>query len=155
MKYAINQNSNHYPTGRHKKYVPNLKGFHALCEANYTRVLKLLPDIDEDSQSYEFGTEQEIQYRIRIVDASRYTTTLDVSQMSDSLPDWLKPSMHVRLYHDARMAEVLSSQNVTAIKPSYDYPNQKMHQKNEKEMINCFLAEWLLFCLNHQADITV
>jgi uncharacterized protein YqiB (DUF1249 family) len=155
MNNAINKNSGQYPTGNRKKYVPNLKGFHALCEANYMCMLKLLPDMDVESQSYEFGTDQEMQYKIRIVEASRYTTTLDVSQKSDSLPAWLKPSMQVRLYHDARMAEVLSSQNVSAIKPSYDYPNQKMHQKNEKEMTNSFLAEWLLFCLKHKADLAV
>jgi uncharacterized protein YqiB (DUF1249 family) len=53
------------------------------------------------------------------------------------------------------MAEVISSQNVSAIKPSYGYPNQKMHQKNEKEMVNSFLAEWLVFCLTHKADMAV
>lgn len=136
-----------------KKYVPNLKGLHTLCEVNYVRMMKLLPDCDEIDQSFRFGSGQGMRYMIRIAEASRYTTTLEVAQINESLPAWLKPSMQVRLYHDARMAEVLSSQNVSAIKPSYSYPNQKMHQKNEKEMINCFLAEWLVFCIKHKADI--
>lgn len=139
----------------HKKYVPNLKGFHTLCEGNYVRMLKLLPDCDVSDQSYQFGSGQDLRYVIRIADASRYTTTLEVNQLNDSLPKWLKPSMQVRMYHDARMAEVLSSQNVSAIEPSYHYPNQKMHQKNEKEMVNQFLAEWLVFCIKHKADIAV
>lgn len=138
-----------------KKYVPNLKGLHALCEANYMRMLKLLPEVDSESQSYDFGTGAEMHYQIKILETSRYTTTLGVSQISESLPQWLKPTMQVRLYHDARMAEVLSSQNVSALKPSYGYPNQKMHQKNEKEMVNSFLAEWLVFCLKYKANIAV
>lgn len=150
----VNNNAHKSSPRNRKKYVPNLKGLHTLCEVNYVRMLRLLPDMDADSQSYQFGTDHKLQYKISIIEASRYTTTLDVSQLSDALPLWLKPTMNVRLYHDARMAEVLSSQNVSAIKPSYGYPNQKMHQKNEKEMVNSFLAEWLVFCLKHKSDVT-
>ena len=56
----------------------------------------------------------------------------------------MKPSMTVRLYH-VRMAEVLSSQNISAIKPSYDYPNQKMPQRNEKRNDQQFLADGCCF----------
>jgi uncharacterized protein YqiB (DUF1249 family) len=28
-----------------------------------------------------------------------------------------------------------------------------MYQKNEKEMVNRFLAEWLQFCLKHSAKL--
>lgn len=154
MANVTNNNAHSSNSHNRKKYVPNLKGLHTLCEVNYVRMLRLLPDLDVESQSYQFGTEQKLQYQICIVDASRYTTTLDVLQLSDTLPQWLKPAMNVRLYHDARMAEVLSSQNVSAIKPSYGYPNQKMHQKNEKEMVNSFLAEWLVFCLSNKTDVT-
>ena len=45
------------------------------------------------------------------------------------------------------MAEVISAQNIGSLEPSYRYPNTKMYQKNEKEMVNLFLAEWLHFCL--------
>ncbi len=138
-----------------RKYVPNLKGLHSLCEGNYARILKLLPDCDTESLTYEFGEGADLHYRLSILEASRYTTTIEIRQLGDSLPKWMKPVMKVRIYHDARMAEVLSSQNVTAIQPSYRYPNKKMHQKNEKEMVNLFLAEWLLFCLKQQADSTV
>lgn len=138
-----------------KKYFPNLKGLHALCEVNYARLLKLLPDCDTESLSYEFGDGDNLNYQISIVEASRYTTTLDVRQLGESLPGWMKPTMKVRLYHDARMAEVLSSQNVSSIQPSYPYPNKNMHQKNEKEMTNLFLAEWLVFCLKQQTNASV
>ena len=141
-------------TSVHKKYVPNLKGFHALCDGNYLRMLKLLPDCDTENLCYEFGAANHLRYKIQIVEASRYTTTLDVAQLDGTLPQWLKPCMKVRLYHDARMAEVLSCQNISAIAPSYDYPNQKMHQRNEKELVNHFLAEWLVFCLEQKVSST-
>ncbi|MFT4748002.1 MAG: hypothetical protein ACI8XG_002086, partial [Congregibacter sp.] len=33
------------------------------------------------------------------------------------------------------------------------YPNTKMYQKNEKEMVNLFLAEWLQFCLTQSSQL--
>ncbi len=57
--------------------------------------------------------------------------------------------MEIRLYHDARMAEVISSQDIHQVKPRYDYPNKHMHQQDEKQQINQFLNEWLHLCLEH------
>jgi len=57
--------------------------------------------------------------------------------------------LQVRLYHDARMAEVCVSQQISRLQPSYHYPNAKMHHRDEKEQCNHFLGEWLRFCLVH------
>ena len=66
--------------------------------------------------------------------------------MGQHLADFFKPAMVVRLYHDARMAEVISSQDIKQIKPRYDYPNAAMHHPDEKQQINLFLKEWLQLC---------
>jgi hypothetical protein len=55
--------------------------------------------------------------------------------------------MVIRLYHDARLAEVISNQDIRHIKPRYDYPNNQMHQPDEKQQINVFLKEWLQLSL--------
>ena len=57
------------------------------------------------------------------------------------------PSMVIRLYHDARVAEVISSQDIQQVQPRYDYPNVQMHHPDEKEQMNLFLKEWLQLCL--------
>ena len=132
---------------RGRKYVPYLPGLQAVCEANYARLLRLLPDCDTTDLTYTFKVKGNGAYRITILDSSRYTSTIHFEQIGKSVPAYLRPAMDVRLYHDAQMAEVLSSQRVGAIKASYQYPNIKMHQPNEKEMINHFLSEWLGFCL--------
>ena len=59
------------------------------------------------------------------------------------------------MYHDARMAEVVAVQNIARFEASYTYPNKHMHQKNEKEMVNQFLGEWLSFCLSHHSPETL
>jgi hypothetical protein len=137
-----------------RKYVPHLPSMQALCELNYSHVLRILSDCDTEDLSYAFSVGKGLSYEIRIVESARYTSTLSIVQTTKELPAYLTPSMTVRLYHDARMAEVISSQNTGALQPSYDYPNLKMRQRNEKHMVNIFLAEWLSFCLQHASNIT-
>ncbi|QPG07245.1 DUF1249 domain-containing protein [Salinimonas marina] len=126
----------------------------ATCEVNYARFLQVLPDCDTQDLAFEFTIGTHLSYRITLTDTARYTTTLLVEQLNAHTPAYLKPSMEVRLYHDARMAEVISSQNTGAFAPSYAYPNRNMRQRNEKQLVNQFLGEWLQFCLNHQPSVT-
>ncbi|GAB2685721.1 DUF1249 domain-containing protein [Aliiglaciecola sp. 3_MG-2023] len=138
---------------RQRKYVPNLPSLLAVCEANYARLLRLLPDCDTVTLSYTFEINDGLYYRVKIIDSSRYTSTLELAQLADGVPAFLRPVMQIRLYHDANVAEVLSAQHIGSLKPSYAYPNTNMHQPNEKEMTNRFLAEWLSFCLRHAESI--
>jgi len=130
-----------------KKYVPHLPTMQALCELNYSHVMRMLPDCDSEDLTYSFSVGDKLSYSIRILESARYTSTLSIAQTSVGVPSFLKPSMTVRLYHDAKMAEVINSQNTGNLKPSYSYPNSKMRQRNEKQMVNVFLAEWLDFCI--------
>lgn len=135
------------------RYVPKLANMHHVCELNYARLLSLLPDCDTHSLEYHFQVNQGLQYRLKILDSSRYTSSIEMSQICVDGPDYLKPIVEVRLYHDAQMAEVIRSQHIGALKPSYEYPNSKMYQRNEKELVNLFLAEWLVFCLKHSDQL--
>ncbi|OFA32319.1 cytoplasmic protein [Glaciecola punicea] len=126
----------------------------ATCEHNYSCMLKLLPDCDTRDLHYEFEVGRDTKYRIQIVDSSRYTSTLKMAQLSNSTPAFLQPKMVVRLYHDAKVAEVLEAQRTSRLKPVYEYPNLNMHQRNEKHMVNVFLAEWLHFCLSQRLAST-
>jgi len=133
-----------------KGYTPNLSKLMSDCEINYHRLMRLLPEID-DLEEWRFGvdanTEQLKQVSIHIVERSKYTTTVAVAQES-LLEDWVpKPTLTVRLYHDAQMAEVLTFQRNRYIRQTYTYPNEKMFQPDEKAQLNVFLGEWLEFCL--------
>jgi uncharacterized protein YqiB (DUF1249 family) len=78
--------------------------------------------------------------------ACPYTTTLRVRQ-EHSLP-WLPvPHLEVQVYHDARMAEVVSAEHTRRLRSIYPYPNEAMHQPDEKAQLNLFLGEWLSHCL--------
>lgn len=140
------------------RYVPKLDNMHKVCELNYARLLSLLPDCDTESLEYQFQVNQTLKYQLKILESSRYTSSVEMSQQcftgqASEGPDFMRPIVVVRLYHDAQMAEVISSQHIAALKPSYEYPNSKMYQRNEKEMVNVFLGEWLQFCLKNSEQL--
>ena len=66
-----------------KKYSIDLAGLMAECEANYLRIMKLLPDMSE-IDIREFGVElagsPPVQFRLEVKERCKYTTMVDISQ---------------------------------------------------------------------------
>ena len=132
-----------------KRYTPDLVQMAAVCEANYMRLLKLLPAAQtKRAFSLNVGKDK-ITVTLNISEEHPYTTMLDVQQQGIQ-SQWLQPqSMQVRMYHDASMAEVLGYQQHGQVQGRYTYPNTHMHQPDEKMQLNLFLAQWLGHCLKH------
>nr|WP_241194864.1 DUF1249 domain-containing protein [Pseudomonas fulva] len=133
-----------------ERYRVDLAGLQAACEANYARLIRLLPDMRTTQSSRSIGMTQGDQMLgvlvLDVVLACPYTTTLRIRQ-EHSLP-WLPvPVMEVQVYHDARMAEVVSAEHARRLRSIYPYPNAAMHQPDEKAQLNLFLGEWLSHCL--------
>lgn len=158
----------------------------AVCDANYIRLLKLLPQLEayldrsfeshpslipEDQPAIrsqcpadepekllegvcrEFyiadldGVDEKVSVSITILEAFKYTTTLEIIQ-KPVFEKWMtNPSMLVRVYHDASTAEVVSYQGHRNLEPRYSQPNPKMYHADEKMQVNEFLGEWLSHCL--------
>ena len=141
------------PETYREKYIPDLSGFISVCDANYAKLMKLLPCFEkQDQQKFGLAHGESLlgQIEIEITERCKYTTTLNLKQYfaTQSPEAFLSaPQMQVRLYHDAMMAEVLSFQGINKIKAAYIYPNETMHQKAEKALCNQFLSDWLNYCL--------
>lgn len=156
----------------------------AVCDANYIRLLKLVPQLaaylDKSFHNYseEFAAprpqlsltgdepekvlegitrefciadlddvQEKVTVEIKILEAFKYTTTLEIVQ-KPQLKTWMtNPSMLVRVYHDANTAEVISYQGHRNLKSRYSQPNPKMYHADEKMQVNQFLGEWLTHCL--------
>ena len=171
-----------------KNYKIDLIKQMAECDANYIRLLKLVPQLqayrdrsflrhalqsdafngnfqakrppskDEPEKILEgLGIEfciadledpyGKVTVEIKIVEAFKYTTTLEIIQRPE-LKKWMtNPSMLVRVYHDASTAEVVSYQGHRNLKSRYFQPNPKMYHSDEKMQVNSFLGEWLTHCL--------
>lgn len=134
-----------------KRYVPDLRELGALCEANYVRLCRLLPSLnagDECCFTVNYG-QLPAQVCLRVDAEHAYTTQLRIEQQHQG-SSWLQPpAMNIRLYHDARMAEVLSYQSHRSLEGRYEYPNPHMRLPDEKTQLNRFLADWLKHCLRY------
>lgn len=157
----------------------------AECDANYIRLLKLVPQLlayrnksfSEYAQANceppasnlrknreepekvleglvtEFciadfeNSNEKVTVEIKILEAFKYTTTLEIVQRPEFKKWMTNPSMLVRVYHDASTAEVVSYQGHRNLKPRYSQPNPKMYHSDEKMQVNSFLGEWLTHCL--------
>ena len=133
------------------QYRPNLVELMNLCETNYMVVLRLLADKEIAGEVREFFINENLSYTIVVDEVTRYTSLVSIAQEAnhqcEKLAKIMRPVMQLRLYHDARMVEVISSQHIARVKPRYDYPNDEMHQPDEKQQILLFLKEWLQLCL--------
>lgn len=138
-------------------YKVDLRGLHALCEANYARLLRLFPDY-ESRNVYQFSLAA-AQIHFEVLERSRYTTLFSLQCFLSSTaatPATLLPPLRLeaRAYHDAAMLEVVRFQSGGKTEGRYQYPNPSMHQQDEKLRQNSFLADWLSHCLHHgEADI--
>ncbi len=132
----------------------DLAELHAICEANYARLLRLFPDY-ERSNIREFAA-GEARIALEVLDRSRYTTSIRLHQQQAE-PRWLGHlRVEVRAYHDVGMLEVTAFQSHRRIQPRYRYPNHRMYQRDEKSQQNRFLADWLEHCLrNGRAPIGI
>lgn len=130
-----------------RRYVPDVSGFIAECELNYLRLNKLLAG---EASHRQIRLSEGHAITLRIVERSPYTTTVELQQTLGERLNWLAvASMSVRLYHDARLAEVLASSGLKRLQGVYDYPNPHMAQPDEKIQLNQFLGECLRECLRH------
>ena len=123
----------------------------AECDANYLRLNKLFPEMAESDRAaiaLELKS-QRLSVRMEVLERSPYTTLIRLSQHPD-VPWNHRARMIVRLYHDARSAEVVEYQGKKHfLRAVYDYPNEDMRQPDEKAQINRFLGEYLSHCLSH------
>jgi uncharacterized protein len=145
------------------KYRIDLASYMQTCDDNYRRLLKLVPALESartidgaqgsvQGQYWEFvagslRANNKMIVRIRLLEYSKYTSTVAIT-VSQGFPQWTpSPSMSVRLYHDAATAEPLSYQGHSQIPVRNPQPNADMYQQDEKRQVNEFLAEWLSWCL--------
>ncbi|MBZ2190286.1 DUF1249 domain-containing protein [Alcanivorax sp. JB21] len=139
---------------RRQRYRVDLREMMVQCEANYLhlmRLMRMLEERDEVHLTLPALLADERPARgmaVRVLERCRYTTMLELEQ--DTLHSQLpRPALTVRLYHDARSAEVTAARPYQRVAARHDYPNPSMHQQDEKLQWNRFLAEWLRHLNEH------
>jgi hypothetical protein len=133
------------------RYFVDLGQHLAECDTNYVRLRKLVPQMHRGARrdiGIAVGDGRQVRVRIEVQDHAPYTSTMRLRQ-DGAIWGERAPEMTVRVYHDARMAEVVAYQQVRAPRGRYEYPNARMHAPDEKRQLNRLLSEWLAMCLVH------
>lgn len=134
-----------------RRYQPYVPDFLSLCERNYAQLRHLLPRSGQVGDVMQIQVSAADKYLLKLQELCKFTTTIRIEHVSEPLfygemSGWLRPQFEVRLYHDARLAEVVACQQVRQFKAVYDYPNTDMLQPDEKRQINLLLRDWLTLC---------
>ena len=130
-----------------KPFKLDLAEMHAVCEANYARLLCLFPDY-ETTNSREFSV-ADASVRLEVVERCRYPTIFQLQQ-HHARDNWLgQLRVEVRAYHDVRMLEVMVFQSSRKVAGRYQYPIEHMFAQDEKYQQNRFLSDWLEHCLQN------
>ena len=136
---------------KQRRYQPYVPDFLSLCERNYAQLRHLLPRSGQVGDAVQIQVSAADKYLLKLQELCKFTSTIRIEHISEPLfseqvVNWLRPQFEVRLYHDARLAEVVACQQVRQFKAVYDYPNTDMLLPDEKRQINLLLRDWLNLC---------
>ena len=123
-------------------------GLMALYESNYIRLRNLGPDLDAIPDTVISNAPGVLDLHLRILERCKFTTTLNLTyHFQDDEGMFPAPDMRVRIYHDARVGEVIACGRRRGLRHA-EY--NRMHNNytiDEKWRMNRFLQKWLGYCL--------
>ena len=122
-----------------------------LFEENYRLLCTLLPELLEGEELISLRADVgRSVLQARVLERSPYTSLLSLRMPFVSagvaLPEL---SMQLRMYHDARVAEVIAYQGCGRIPAPYQVKPRSPWVSDEKRQVNLLLHELLRYCQRH------
>lgn len=115
-----------------------------LYEINYGKLLRLFRNVTGVCHRIKHPTG--LHFEIALQEDHRYTSVVGIIvALKTHSALALNLTMTVRMYHDAKVAEVVNCSGQGNFEPEYGYPNKHMLQRDEKRQVNQLLGEWLDF----------
>lgn len=119
-----------------------------IYESNYRKLLRLIPNlssIQRDAIGYSAGKPS---LYLEIIERSSYTITLQLSHCFDKDLDYFfAPAVKIRIYQDARLAEVIRDHARADVFKTINRLDQNNEALDYKWSLNYFLEKWLSHCL--------
>ena len=116
-----------------------------LYESNFIRLRKLIPDIQALDDAVISRAAGHLDLYLKVIERSRYTSTLYLSYCFPGEHGLqMEPNLKIRIYSDARMAEVMAGHLRHGRLILDDLPAEALL---EKWRLNRFLYKWLGYCL--------
>ncbi|PWG64399.1 DUF1249 domain-containing protein [Sediminicurvatus halobius] len=119
-----------------------------LYENNYIFLRRLIPDVDRNADRVVSSIDGSPDLHLEVTERCAYTTNVilthrfDRAQMPEVLPD-----LRVRIYHDARVAEVLPESSPQGFGGSRPHALPERGTLAWRWEVNRFLNRWLRYCL--------
>lgn len=131
-----------------RRQVHDLGDLMAIYECNYIRLRQLLPQLATMGEAAVSSVDGMLDLHVTVDERNRYTTTLTLTyRFEDEQGCFPAPDIQVRIYHDARLAEVLRCGRLRGHRDaSYD-SGRRDYTLDAKWRINRFLQKWLGYCL--------
>jgi uncharacterized protein YqiB (DUF1249 family) len=117
--------------------------------SNYRKLLKLIPHLFEYKENAIGQTANHSALHLEVIERSPYTMTVELThRFNKNLGELLEPAVRIRLYLDAKLAEVISDHARSAVSLVFKDPGRSYEIMNYKWRLNYFLQKWLDHCLN-------
>ncbi|MCW8877961.1 MAG: DUF1249 domain-containing protein [Kangiellaceae bacterium] len=140
------------------RYQPDLDEMLSQCELNYLLMQRLSPEfmqqVVQSSDSEEANSHEEWKFEeahcsiaMKITERAKYTTTLLMWVKSPTNAVSGQIELIVRMYHDAKMLEVMEGTGPGALKAIYELNDAQQRPADEKRQLNRFIGECLKACL--------
>lgn len=119
-----------------------------LYEENFIKLRKLIPNLSLIKDSSISKSTGHLDLHLKIVERSKFTTTLLLSYCFDANANQrMEPNLKIRIYHDAKLAEVMSGKLHHG---RLLLDNLPADARNQKWALNRFLSKWLKYCLRQR-----
>lgn len=119
-----------------------------LCESNYHKLFRLIPDLCSLEHTAIGQTEHKPPLYLQVLERNPYTLTIELSHcFSRQISRLMAPEIKIRIYLDAKLAEVIRDQDRPAVDKVYQDPGSLVEIQDYKWRLNYFLQKWLDHCL--------
>lgn len=120
----------------------------SLYESNYIRLAWLVPDLHTVQGAQTSQVAGDCPLHLEVAERSRYTTTLRLTYIFDEAGEPLAdPDLMIRVYHDARLAEVQACARWHRHSLLESLRSQLVQQLGERWLRNIMLNKWLDYCV--------
>lgn len=119
-----------------------------LYESNYIYLRRLVPEPDRQGDVVVSRVNGTADLHLRITERYAYTTGMMLTHSFDAADEpETTPDLQVRVYHDARVAEVLPHSRLKGFRPWRDTTPPQAGTLAWRWETNRFLNRWLRYCL--------
>ena len=119
-----------------------------ICESNYHKFLRLIPDIHQINTSAIGQFPNKPSLHLKIIERTAYTLTVQLTHCFQDAPDeFIEPAVKIRLYGDAKLAEVLRDHSRIDVFKAIADAGQSKKIMDYKWSLNYLLGKWLDYCL--------